>query len=88
MPGIDPRMMLDTLGAQLNLSVIVDGVLGNWNRHFCCNWCNFANLTILSFHNNAGAQVNNTTTATNSAVLLPVIDGAVTAYWKQHIRFV
>jgi hypothetical protein len=36
-PGIDHRMMLDTLGAQPNLSAIVDGVLGDWNRHFCCN---------------------------------------------------
>ncbi len=88
MPGIDRRMMLDTLGVQLNLSAIVKGVLSNWNCHFHCNWCNFANLTILSFHNNTSAQVNNTTTATNFAVLLPVIDVAVTACWKQHIRFV
>jgi hypothetical protein len=87
-PGIDRRMMLDTLGAQLNLSAIVDGVLGDWNRHFRRNWCNFANLTILSFCNNAGAQVNDTTTATNLAVLLPVINGAITACRKQHIRFV
>jgi hypothetical protein len=88
MPGIDCRMILDTLGAQLNLSTIVDGVLGNWNRHFHCNWCNFANLTILSFHNNAGAQVNDTTTATDLAILLPVIDSAVTACWKQHIYLI
>jgi hypothetical protein len=87
-PGIDRRMMFDTLGAQLNLSAIVDGVLGNWNRHFCHNWCNFANLTILSFHNDTGKQVNNTTTATNLAVLLPVINGTITACWKQHIRIV
>jgi hypothetical protein len=32
-PGIDCRMMLDTLGAQLNLSAIVDNVLGYWHRH-------------------------------------------------------
>jgi hypothetical protein len=54
-PGIDCRMMLDTLGAQLNLSSIVDGVLGDWTRHFQRAWCNFTNLTILSFHNDAGA---------------------------------
>ena len=30
-PGIERRMMLDTLGAQLNLSAIVNGVLGDWN---------------------------------------------------------
>jgi hypothetical protein len=48
-PGIDHRTMLDTLGAQLNLSTIVDGVLGNWNHHFRHNWCNFQHLTICSF---------------------------------------
>jgi hypothetical protein len=86
-PGIDRRMMLDTLGAQLNLSSIVDGILGDWTRHFQRAWCNFANLTILSFHNDAGAQVNNTTAA-DSAVLLPVLDGPVNTCRKQNIRFV
>ena len=84
-PGIDRRMMLDTLGAQLNLSAIVDGVLGDWTRHFQRDWCNFANLTILSFHNDAGAQVNDTTAA-DSAVLLPVVNGPVNACRKQNIR--
>jgi hypothetical protein len=74
-PGIDRRAMLDTLGAQLNLSAIVDGVLGDWNRHFRRNWCNFARLTILSFHSNAGTQVNDTTDPNDSAVLLPVVNG-------------
>ena len=50
-------MMLNTLGAQLNLSAIVDGVLGDWTRHFQWAWCNFANLTILSFHNDADGAV-------------------------------
>jgi hypothetical protein len=86
-PGIDRRVMLDTLSAQLNLSAIVDGVLGDWTRHFQRAWCNFANLTILSFHNDAGAQVNDTTTA-DSAVLLPVIDGPVVDCRKRNIRFV
>jgi hypothetical protein len=86
MPGIDRCMMLDTLHSQLNLSAIVDGVLGDWNCQFRCNWCNFANLTIFSFHNNASAQVNGTTTATNSAILLPVINSAITAFQKQHVE--
>ncbi len=81
MPSIDRRMMLDTLGAQLNLSAIADGILGDWNCHFHCNWCNFA-------HNNAGAQANNTITANNLAILLPVINSAFTAWRKQHIGFV
>ena len=75
-PVIDRRVMLGTLGAQLNLSTIVDGVPGDWTRHFQRAWCNFDNLTILSFHNDAGAQVNDTTAA-DSAVLLPVVDGSL-----------
>jgi hypothetical protein len=86
-PGIDRRVMLDTLGAQLNLSAIDDGVLGDWTRHFQRAWCNFDNLTILSFHNDAGAQVNDTTAA-DSAVLLPVVDGPVADCRKKNIRFV
>ncbi len=74
-PGIDCRAMLDTLGAQLNLSAIVDGVLGDWTRHFRRNWHNFAHLTILLFHSDAGMQMNDTCDANDSAVLLPVVDG-------------
>jgi hypothetical protein len=40
------------------------------------------------FHNNAVTEVNNTTTAKDSAILLPVIDSAVTACQKQHMCFV
>jgi hypothetical protein len=82
-PGIDCRAMLDTLGTQLNLSAIVDGVLGDWNRHFRRNWCNFAHLTILSFHSNASTQVNNTTDPNDSAVLLPVVNGPYADCRKQ-----
>jgi hypothetical protein len=86
-PGIDRRAMLDTLGTQLNLSAIVDGVLGDWTRHFRRNWCNFAHLTILSFHSDAGTQVNDTCDANDSAVLLPVVDGPLENCRKQ-VRFV
>ena len=80
--------MLDTLGTQLNLRSIVDGVLGDWTRHFRRAWCNFANLIILYFHINSGTQVNDTTTAADSAVLLPVADEPIPACCKQNIRFV
>jgi hypothetical protein len=82
-PGIDCCAMLDALGTQINLSAIVNGVLSNWTCHFHCNWCNFANLSILSFHDSAGNQVNNTTTEKDSAVLLPVIDGPLCGCHKQ-----
>jgi hypothetical protein len=87
-PGIVCQMMIDTLGAQLNLITIVDSILGDWHRHFCCNWSNFARLTILSFHDDAGKQVDNTTTAAESAILLPVQDGQVSDCRKKQIWFV
>ncbi len=72
-PGINCRAMLDTLGMQLNLSAIVNGVLGDWNRHFRRNWCNFQYLTILLFHSSAGTQVNDSTDASYLSILLPII---------------
>jgi hypothetical protein len=75
--------MLDIHGAQLNLSAIVDGMLSNWSQHFRHNWCNFVNLLILLLHDNAGNEVNNTTTANNSPILLPVIDGPLAGCRKQ-----
>jgi hypothetical protein len=87
-PGIDRQMMLGTLGTQLNLSAIVDSVLGYWHRHIRRNQSNFTRLTILSFHDDAGKHVNDTTTAANSAVLLLVQDRQVSDCCKRQIRFV
>ncbi len=86
-PGIDRRAILDNLGAQLSLSATVDGTLGNWDRHFNRNWCNFAHLSILSYHNDAGAQVVDTVTAADSAVILPVQDGVVDKCRRANIKF-
>jgi hypothetical protein len=87
-PGIDRYVMLDVLGAQLNLSTIVNGIRSDWYRHYRRNWSNFNNLTILLFHNDSGAQVDDTTTAKDSAVLLPVTNGPIPSCHKQNIRFV
>jgi hypothetical protein len=32
-PGINCRMMLDSLGTQLNLSAIIDSILSYWHHH-------------------------------------------------------
>jgi hypothetical protein len=85
--GINRRTMLDILGAQLSLSATVNGTLGNWDRHFNRNWCNFAHLSILSYHNDAGALVVNAVTVADSAVLLPVQDCAVDKCRRANIRF-
>ena len=82
-PRIDRHTMLDTLGAQLNLSAIVDGILGGWTLHFQRNWCNFAHLTILLFHSDTGTQMNDTSDANDLAVLLPVVNGPLENCCKQ-----
>jgi hypothetical protein len=87
-PGIDRHSMLDTLGTQISLNATVDGTVGNWYCHFNRNWCNFAQLSILSFHNNAGAQVVDLVTAADPSVLLPVQDGAEANCRRANIKFV
>jgi hypothetical protein len=52
-------------------------MIKEWLQFFQDSWFNFSLLQILSFHNNAGGQVNNTTTVTNPAILLPLQDGPV-----------
>lgn len=80
--------MLDTLGSQINLNATVDGTVGDWYRHFDRNWCNFAHLSILSFHNDAGAPVVDSVTAGDASILLPVLNGPVANCRRANIKFV
>jgi hypothetical protein len=75
--ALELHVMLDALGAQLNLSASVEGMIKEWLRIFQDSWFDFRLLQILSFHNNAGGQVNDTTMAANPAILLPLQDGPV-----------
>ena len=43
---IDTRLILDVLGAQLNCSAIVDGLMLDWRGLFDSAWYDFNNLTI------------------------------------------
>ena len=86
--GIDRQMTLDTPRAQLNLSAIVNSVFSDWHRHFQRNWSNFARLSILSFHNDTGMQVDDTTTPANLAIILPVQDKQVSDCRKKQIQSV
>ena len=85
---IDKRQILDALGAQLNCSAIVDGLVHDWRYLFDSTWYDFTQLTIVSFHNSAGAQINNTTIAGNATILLPVIDGNLANCRQPDVRFV
>jgi hypothetical protein len=84
---VNLRVQLDPLGQQLNLVAMVDGICNNWLRFFHDSWCDFSRLAILSFHNNAGKQMNNMTTSANMEILLPVIDGAITNCHQPNVKF-
>jgi hypothetical protein len=81
------NVMLDALGAQLNLSASIEGMIKEWLWFFQDSWFDFSLLQILSFHNDASGRVNDTTMVTNPAILLPLEDGPVNDCRKA-IKFV
>ncbi len=85
---VNLRVQLNALGQQLILAAMVDGVRDDWLRFFHDSWCDFSRLAILSFHNDAGNQISNTTLAANTAILLPVIDGAIANCCWPNVKFV
>ena len=85
---VNLRVWLDVLGQRLNLAATVDSVRDDWLCFVHNSWCDFSRLTILSFHNNAGDQINNTTTAANMAILLPVINDIIQNCRRPNIKFV
>jgi hypothetical protein len=85
---IDLQVQLDALGQQLNLAATVDGVCNDWLRFFHNSWCDFSHLAILSFHNDAGDQILDTTMAANTAILLPVVDGILGNCCWPNVKFV
>jgi hypothetical protein len=66
---------------------MVDGVIQDWLRHFQDRWSDFSHLSILSFHNTRGKQAFDSTDAANTAILLPVVGGAVTDC-RKNVKFV
>ncbi len=85
---VNLQVQLDALGQQLNLPATVDGVRDDWLCFFHNSWCDFSRLAILSFHDNAGDQINDTTMAANTALLLPVIDGILANCCRPNVKFV
>ena len=67
--------MIDAFGAQLNASLTVKGILSDWRRYFNEQWMDFAHLVIHFFHKAQGNRIDDTTTAGNPQVLLPIQDG-------------
>ena len=85
--SLAPRQVLNALGQQTGKGTVVDGKIAGFLRHFHNHWHDFRNLTILSWHNSAGAILTTTTTAANSSILLPVIDGNLNTCRQQDVSF-
>jgi hypothetical protein len=86
--NLDLRLQLNALGHQLHLQAMVDGVVNDWLRFFNNHWCDFCHLTILSFHTTTGDVIEDSTTAADPDVLLPVQDGNIAQCWRPNIKFV
>jgi hypothetical protein len=88
---VDVQTQLDALGAQLNLSSIVDGSRASFMNYYQSNWMNFANLRVQSFHDSAGVIIPPGTCclpAPNDTTLKPVQDGPVNACRPADVKFV
>ena len=86
--NLTPQQLLNALGQQTGQSAVVDGAIAGFLRHFHDRWRNFRNLTILSWHDSAGAIINNTTTPGDTSILLPVQNGLLVNCRQQDIMFV
>ena len=82
------QLVIDAFGAQLNVSLTVDGILSDWRQYFNEQWMDFAHLVVYSFHNPQENCIDNTTSASVPQVLLPVQDGYKAQCMKQDVRFV
>jgi hypothetical protein len=82
------KLITDAFGAQLNASLTTEGIISDFKRYFYDCWMCFQNLTILSFHDSAGAIINDTTSPADPQVLLPVQDGNLVNCCSQGVRFV
>ncbi len=84
----DLKLHIDAFGAQLNACSTTEGIISDFKRYFYDHWMCFQNLIILSFHDPAGAIINDTTSPANPQVLLPVQDGNLANCHSQGVRFV
>ena len=85
---VEIGILLDVFGAQLNSSTTVEGKIQDWKEHFDSMWHDFSRLSIQTFHSASGAVINDTTTAADPCILLPVIDGDPANCRSEGVRFV
>ncbi len=62
--------------------------LADWKKKLFKNWFNFANLTIISWHNAHSGIIINMTVADNPSILLPVQNSAAAMCRAEGVKFV
>ena len=85
---LDQRARILTLADRLNLMLTAEAGLADWERKLSKNWSNFQYLKILSWHDERGARINNSTTPGDSSILLPVQDGNIADCRSPGVKFV
>ena len=81
---LDQRARILTLAERLDLMLMAESGLADWERKLSRSWAHFHHLTILSWHDAKGAAISNTTVAGDLSTLLPCQDGPVGNDKEQH----
>ena len=85
---LDQRERILALANRLDLMLTAEAALADWGRKLNCNWANFNNLTILSWHGANGNIISNTATVADPAILLPVQSGPANQCRASGVKFV
>ncbi len=85
---LDQKARILALADRLDLMLTAESSLADWERKLRRNWANFANLSILSWHSGNGNIINNTVTAADASILLPIQDGAAPTCRTSGVKFV
>ncbi len=80
------KLIIDAFGAQLNASLMMEGIISDFKRYFYDRWMCFQNLAILSFHDSACSIIDDTMSPADPQVLLPVQDGNLANCCSQDVR--
>ena len=86
--NLNQKACILALADHLDLMLTVESSLADWECKLRCNWANFANLSILSWHGANGGVITTTYTAVDAYILLPVQDGATNACRTSGVKFV
>jgi hypothetical protein len=85
---LNQKARILALADRLDLMLTAESSLADWERKLRRNWANFANLSILSWHSGNGNLINNTVTAADASILLPVQNGAANICRAPGVKFV